>query len=641
MLGRLRRGLGRVTGGAEETRLPRGPWSEAMLATRAGVDPDGVEIADQMLALAATATAARPSKAFKTERDRLVETYGRERTAAVAALLLEAAVAVRGSERIGIPSPELGDVLRGLAFVATAAGGDDATRALAALAIAGWRKVPGCGAADVEGGQRGDQRPRRAARGCRAARARPGPAQARDRGGLRRQGDRRRRRAARHPARRVRGAGGARLRARRRRQPRHAARRAHRRAHPRRRPQFPHARRQGAQVRSRRRQAGPSRGARRAQAHRQGDQGDGDRPAAAARAAADRGPQLDGRRVPRALPRARARRAARAAPDLERRRRPAHVRRRAAGRRRRPSGCGTPSTPRPTRCSAGGAARGGRASPSRSSRPTARSTCSPTPSGRPSTYSNRFAAHVLRQHQFAALCRDARLGATALRAASTAATTRPDARRCRSTGSRPSSGSTAGATTATVERDRHLPAPPTDQVRFTGGGERAAAARARSRRSCSARSCATSTCSSASPASATTRRGSDGGPEAATATTGSATLRRAHRHRPDPPRGARAAPAPAHDRRPSRRSTTASSSSAATCARTRSTSAVGEHPDGAQRPVPLHRRPTATQRRARGRRLPAVRGRRDAVGHPQQGVPAGRRRQDHGPTITRQIRAAR
>ena len=44
-------------------------------------------------------------------------------------------------------------------------------------------------------------------------------------------------------------------------------------------------------------------------------------------------------------------------------------------------------------------------SPSPSSRRTARSTCSPTPSGNTRTYSNRFAAHIVRQHQFNALVR--------------------------------------------------------------------------------------------------------------------------------------------------------------------------------------------------------------------------------------------
>ena len=109
-----------------------------MLAARA---PD-LYAGDRLLSLAATATAAKPSKAFRTQRDELLEELGADRAGAVAARLLDAAVAVRGSDRIGIPAPEVGDVLRGLAFIAAGAAQDDAARVLAELAIAGWRKVP-------------------------------------------------------------------------------------------------------------------------------------------------------------------------------------------------------------------------------------------------------------------------------------------------------------------------------------------------------------------------------------------------------------------------------------------------------------------------------------------------------------------
>ena len=123
--------------GEEPPPIPGGdPWSAAMLGARANPD------ADRLLAVAATATAAKPSKAFRTERDALLEEVGADAAGALAGRMLEAAVAVRGSDRIGIPSPEVGDVLRGLAFIVAAAGHDDAARVLADLAIAGWRKVP-------------------------------------------------------------------------------------------------------------------------------------------------------------------------------------------------------------------------------------------------------------------------------------------------------------------------------------------------------------------------------------------------------------------------------------------------------------------------------------------------------------------
>jgi hypothetical protein len=126
--------------GEEPPPIPAGdPWSEAMLAARRHPD------ADRLLAVAATATAAKPSKAFRAERDALLEELGADAAGAVAGRLIEAAVAVRGSDRIGIPSPEVGDVLRGLAFIAAAAAHDDAARVLAELAIAGWRKCRSTG----------------------------------------------------------------------------------------------------------------------------------------------------------------------------------------------------------------------------------------------------------------------------------------------------------------------------------------------------------------------------------------------------------------------------------------------------------------------------------------------------------------
>jgi hypothetical protein len=127
--------IARLTGTAAEPGLPAGdPWLDAMLAARAELPG-----ADRVLVLAATATSAKPTKAFTAACGEL----GAD--AALAVPLLEAALAVRDTERHGIPSPEVGDVLRGLAFIATGAGGEDAARALAELAIAGWRKVPDFG----------------------------------------------------------------------------------------------------------------------------------------------------------------------------------------------------------------------------------------------------------------------------------------------------------------------------------------------------------------------------------------------------------------------------------------------------------------------------------------------------------------
>ena len=94
------------------------------------------------MTVAGAATSARPTKAFRSERDALLRD---ERAGAVAAGLLTAAGAVPGTRDTGQVPPEVGDVLRGLAWIAAAGGGEDAARALGQFALAGWKKVPDYG----------------------------------------------------------------------------------------------------------------------------------------------------------------------------------------------------------------------------------------------------------------------------------------------------------------------------------------------------------------------------------------------------------------------------------------------------------------------------------------------------------------
>jgi hypothetical protein len=124
-----------------EPKLPRkDPWVRALYAARDALPAEDRAGAGRMLALAATADTARPKKAFIAERDRLVAD---ERGRRVAVVLLSAAAAERGSGgEDGGPPPEVGDVLRGLVWIAAGAGGEDAARALAEMALAGWRKLP-------------------------------------------------------------------------------------------------------------------------------------------------------------------------------------------------------------------------------------------------------------------------------------------------------------------------------------------------------------------------------------------------------------------------------------------------------------------------------------------------------------------
>ena len=125
-----------LTGDAGADALPKSkdPWTQALR------EASRTPLAGDVLTLAAGATAAKPTKSFLAERDALYERHGRAEVGEVAAQLLDAAAATKGAEGEGVPSP-VGDVLRGLAWIAGGAGGEDAARALSAMALAGYKKV--------------------------------------------------------------------------------------------------------------------------------------------------------------------------------------------------------------------------------------------------------------------------------------------------------------------------------------------------------------------------------------------------------------------------------------------------------------------------------------------------------------------
>jgi len=121
------------------------PWARALLEHLETLEDGDRQLAERLVALAATATASKPTKAFGVEQDRLLVEHGREAVGAGAGGLLCAAAAAKSGERFPAPPPETGDALRGLAWVAGAGCGEGAARGLAALAIVGWKKVPNVG----------------------------------------------------------------------------------------------------------------------------------------------------------------------------------------------------------------------------------------------------------------------------------------------------------------------------------------------------------------------------------------------------------------------------------------------------------------------------------------------------------------
>ena len=144
-----------LTGDAGADALPKSkdPWTQALR------EASRTPLAGDALALAAGATAAKPTKAFLAERDAAATsaTVGR-RSARSPRSCSAPPPQRRALKGQGVPSP-VGDVLRGLAWIAGGAGGEDAARALAAMALAGWQEGPLARAAVPEGRQRG-ARPR-------------------------------------------------------------------------------------------------------------------------------------------------------------------------------------------------------------------------------------------------------------------------------------------------------------------------------------------------------------------------------------------------------------------------------------------------------------------------------------------------
>jgi hypothetical protein len=119
-----------LLGGAAAAAKASDPWERAMSAV---ADP-------KVIALARSATTPRPTKKLTRAIDALRDEIGTDALREQSVAMIRAGLGVRG-EDANIP-PSSGDILRGAAFIAGAAGGDEAARALGDLAIGGYRKIP-------------------------------------------------------------------------------------------------------------------------------------------------------------------------------------------------------------------------------------------------------------------------------------------------------------------------------------------------------------------------------------------------------------------------------------------------------------------------------------------------------------------
>lgn len=137
----------RLTGDASRDPLqPSGdPWTRALLSHLEALEPADRALAGRLLVLAQTASATKPSRKFLKQLGELIDETTVEVCGRLAGELLSVAAGVSASAQLGVIPPELGTVLRGLCWVAQTTGGEAAVRGLGDIAVAGWRKVPNWG----------------------------------------------------------------------------------------------------------------------------------------------------------------------------------------------------------------------------------------------------------------------------------------------------------------------------------------------------------------------------------------------------------------------------------------------------------------------------------------------------------------
>ncbi len=117
------------------------PWAHALMEA-AGTSAS----ARATLEVATGATSARRTTTFTTRARDLVTTHGDEAVTADLVALMRAVIETRGEGYVQQIPPATGDVVRGLAWIAATGDLAGTTGTLADLAIAAWRKVPGYGA---------------------------------------------------------------------------------------------------------------------------------------------------------------------------------------------------------------------------------------------------------------------------------------------------------------------------------------------------------------------------------------------------------------------------------------------------------------------------------------------------------------
>jgi hypothetical protein len=152
-LRKLQRQVDALLGEVEQRPLlERGePWADALRESLAGLDAAPTEAWTGLLRHAATASSAAPSKKWIAEAERLIEPLGEVELGARLLPCLEQARTDARRDRVPY-SDHNADVLRGLVWCSPLLPGEDAGRAVRDLAQFCFEKIPGIGARSVKVG---------------------------------------------------------------------------------------------------------------------------------------------------------------------------------------------------------------------------------------------------------------------------------------------------------------------------------------------------------------------------------------------------------------------------------------------------------------------------------------------------------
>jgi hypothetical protein len=121
------------------------PWSDAIRQHVRGGDATEQSAFDKLLRLARDGRATKPSVSFDESARALCDEFGADTVARLAGELLSTAARVPTDRERGVLPPELGDALRGVAWTAAVTGSAEAVRGLGDMGLAGWKKVPSYG----------------------------------------------------------------------------------------------------------------------------------------------------------------------------------------------------------------------------------------------------------------------------------------------------------------------------------------------------------------------------------------------------------------------------------------------------------------------------------------------------------------